>query len=47
MKIPVILWFYLAARMAQNWKRKTVPKDKIPQGIVLHVQENGWMDKMG
>jgi hypothetical protein len=28
-------------------KRKTVPKDKIPQGIVLHVQEKGWMDENG
>jgi hypothetical protein len=28
-------------------KRKTVPKDKIPQRIVLHVQEKGWMDANG
>jgi hypothetical protein len=28
-------------------KRNTVPKDKIPQGIVLHVQEKGWMDENG
>jgi hypothetical protein len=29
------------------FKRKTVPKDKIPQGIVPHVQEKGWMDENG
>jgi hypothetical protein len=28
-------------------KRKTVPKNKIPQGIVPHVQEKGWMDENG
>jgi hypothetical protein len=47
MKRPITLWFYLAAQMAQNWKRKTVPKDKVPQGIVLHVQKTGWMDENG
>jgi hypothetical protein len=24
-----------------------LPKDKIPQGKVLHVQEEGWMDENG
>lgn len=29
------------------FKRKTLPKDKIPPGIVIHVQDKGWMDEMG
>jgi hypothetical protein len=28
-------------------KTKTVPEDKIAQGLVLHVQEKGWMDENG
>ena len=28
-------------------KRKTVPKDEISQGIVLHVQDKSWMDENG
>ena len=27
------------------FKRKTQPKEKFPKGIVIHVNEKGWMDK--
>lgn len=29
------------------FKRKTMPKDKFPPGVVIHVQEKGWMDDSG
>lgn len=36
-KLPPLLIF----------KRKTIPKDKIPPGIVIHVHPKGWMDGDG
>jgi len=33
-KLPPLLIF----------KRKTLPKDVIPQGIYVHVHSKGWMD---
>ena len=27
------------------FKRKTMPKEKFPSGVVIHVNEKGWMDK--
>ena len=29
------------------FKRKTMPKDKFPPGVVVHVHEKGWMDSEG
>lgn len=29
------------------FKRKTMPKGKLPPGIFVHVQEKGWMDQTG
>ena len=29
------------------FKRKTMPKDKFPRGIVVHVHPKGWMDEEG
>ena len=29
------------------FKRKTIPKEKLPSGVVVHVQEKGWMDEDG
>lgn len=29
------------------FKRKLMPKIKFPPGIIVHVQENGWMDENG
>ena len=29
------------------FKRKTLPKQKFPKGVIVHVQENGWMDDKG
>ena len=29
------------------FKRKRMPKDKFPPGVVIHVQEKGWMDDSG
>ena len=29
------------------FKRKTLPKKKFPKGVLVHVQENGWMDDKG
>ncbi|CAL4062438.1 unnamed protein product, partial [Meganyctiphanes norvegica] len=29
------------------FKRKTMPKEVIPNGVVVHVQEKGWMDENG
>ena len=26
-------------------KRKTMPKDKFPAGIIVHAQQKGWIDK--
>lgn len=36
-KLPPLLIF----------KRKTLPKDKIPRGIFIHVHPKGWMDEEG
>ena len=27
------------------FKRKTMPKDKFPDGVIVRVQQNGWMDE--
>lgn len=29
------------------FKRKTMPKENIPSGIVVHVHKKGWMDENG
>jgi hypothetical protein len=29
------------------FKRKTMPKEKFPSGVVVHVHEKGWMDEPG
>ena len=29
------------------FKRRTMPKDKFPKGVVIHVCDSGWMDKDG
>ena len=29
------------------FKRKTMPKDKIPAGVLVHVHPKGWMDEAG
>ena len=29
------------------FKRKTMPKDKFPSGVLVHVHEKGWMDEAG
>lgn len=29
------------------FKRKTLPKQKFPKGVVVHVHEKGWMDEQG
>mgnify|MGYP003623222955 FL=1 len=29
------------------FKRKTLPKEKIPTGLIVHVHEKGWMDESG
>lgn len=29
------------------FKRKTMPKEKFPIGVLVHVQEKGWMDEAG
>ena len=31
----------------RNLKRKTMPKETIPPGVLVHVQEKGWMDEKG
>ena len=27
------------------FKRKTLPKDKFPAGVIVHVQQKGWIDE--
>lgn len=27
------------------FKRKTMPKEKFPAGVLVHVNENGWMNE--
>ena len=29
------------------FKRKTMPKEKFPSGVLVHVHEKGWMDEAG
>lgn len=29
------------------FKRKKIPKNEIPEGIIVHVQGSGWMDEQG
>ena len=29
------------------FKRKTMPKEKFPKGVVVHVHQKGWMDERG
>ena len=29
------------------FKRKTMPKENLPNGVVVHVQQKGWMDRDG
>ena len=29
------------------FKRKTMPKEEIPSGVIVHVHEKGWMDQGG
>nr|AHN53440.1 DDE superfamily endonuclease [Nuttalliella namaqua] len=29
------------------FKRKTLPKEKIPRGVVVHIHDKGWMDENG
>ena len=52
MKRPTIQQFWPVVLMAHNchlsiFKRKTQPKDKIPIGVFVHIQQKGWMDENG
>ena len=29
------------------FKRKTMPKDKFPEGVIIYVHHKGWMDTDG
>jgi hypothetical protein len=53
MRKQIILLFYHAVLMRQNchlfliFKRKTLPKEKLPAGVYVHAHPTGWMDKEG